>query len=223
MRSHDAAEGPHEVAHRRHEGVVIVIVLVAVALVVIVRLLTRRLLREDGVGGLQAVVCDGREGVGAAELDDRLDALARLPDHVLRLVLHHVHQRLEYDRHRLRGVGTQGTGSGNVALLPRYLAAVILGQDRHDQTRHGVGDLRLDERVPIVCGLHQDRHGLAHERDEGGSGVHGHLSECGYGALLRLQEGRADMHDQVAPLVLFVRIVQGVELPALKRERKKDG
>jgi hypothetical protein len=31
------------------------------------------------------------------------------------------------------------------------------------------------------------------------------------------------MHDQVAPLVLFVRIVQGVELSALKRERKKDG
>jgi hypothetical protein len=54
--------------------VIIVVLFAAIVLVVIVRLLTWRLPCKDGVGGLQASFVTDAE-----EIDDRFDALARLP------------------------------------------------------------------------------------------------------------------------------------------------
>mmetsp|Transcript_28538 Transcript_28538/g.83994 ORF Transcript_28538/g.83994 Transcript_28538/m.83994 type:complete len:249 (-) Transcript_28538:1715-2461(-) len=202
MRAHDASERTDEIAHGRHERIVIVIVGDPFAdrntgqggvPESFFSRLARRRLGEEGVSVGQNLAGDGRQGVRAAQFNDGLNALARLADGILIVVLHEGDQFVQYRGHGGGGMTGHGIGTGDVPLLPTEVSSVM---GRHARDHHGgqrLGDFALDERMPIVRGVLEDGHGFFEVRDEGRSGVGGHFSKGRDGALLGFEKGGTDV------------------------------
>ena len=159
----------------------------------------------------------------SAELNDRLDTLARLADGISVVILHQRRKLAKDGRRNGRGVRAHRRRTANIALRPLDLSSVMRGDARHNQRRKCLGGLSLDERVPVVGRLLQHCHAVLEVRAKCGAGVLRHLAKSGDGTFLGFEEGCSHVEDVVALLVLFLRIIQAGKLSSLTTVRIEVG